>query len=549
MRSNAPRESVEIFVDAEDNDRLNPTLQVRDDVRPVLGVRCTVMCKADAVCDPGQPRAQLLGDFASRSNDRDRLENLVLYQTGHIIPTIGLRQAVELEMEIAPTMTIEGWTIGGRRTVEGEMLACGDSHPFEIFLGVRRHDHRRKDQVEVTPITSGLLEPALDRRHDILQQRPSTVEGMAKETVCHFAGDLRHQRSESGGINRWRTKGVRSWIEGRNHQGVLIELAAKIELGLPFPTSEDGFQRQHDLAHPSRRTRPRLTESLPDMWPDLRAQAEDEAPGADRLQSVGEIRKIHRVASKRDRNRRPEPKMLSRFRAQHQRQKRVVFRFEAERAVVTDLFESPKGGAGSARVLQWGSGIDQHDQIIDGLRARPQRPTRSRKQVATLIFVRILGVDLGSKRIGLAISDEAGAIAFPAGILESRGRKRDIASLARLIVEKNVGRAVVGLPIHMDGRRGPEAEQASKFADALHDASGIPVDTIDERWTSREAERLLQPVPQKRGTKRRKPNRLGPEQRKKGVVDEMAASIILRTYLAQQGNESPVHALDERDGS
>jgi putative Holliday junction resolvase len=106
-----------------------------------------------------------------------------------------------------------------------------------------------------------------------------------------------------------------------------------------------------------------------------------------------------------------------------------------------------------------------------------------------------------------------------------------------LIVEKKIESAVVGLPIHMDGRRGPEAEKATAFANALHQASGIPVATIDERWTSREAERLLQPAPQKRGAKRRKPNRLGPEQRKQGVVDEMAASIILRTYLAQQTNE------------
>ena len=152
--------------------------------------------------------------------------------------------------------------------------------------------------------------------------------------------------------------------------------------------------------------------------------------------------------------------------------------------------------------------------------------------------MRILGVDLGGKRIGLAISDEAGSIAFPAGILESRGRKRDIASLVELIAEKKIESAVVGLPIHMDGRRGPEAEKAIRFAEALREASGIRVDTIDERWTSREAERLLQPVPQKRGAKRRKPNRLGPEQRKQGVVDEMAASIILRTYLAQQASGS-----------
>jgi putative Holliday junction resolvase len=138
--------------------------------------------------------------------------------------------------------------------------------------------------------------------------------------------------------------------------------------------------------------------------------------------------------------------------------------------------------------------------------------------------VRVLGVDLGSKRIGLAISDEDEEFAFPAGILDSRGRKRDIAALRELIREKGIGRAVVGLPIHMDGRRGPEAEKAIQFASDLSESAGIPVDTLDERWTSREAERLLQPAPGKRGAKRRK----------RGAVDEMAASIILRTYLAQR---------------
>ena len=138
--------------------------------------------------------------------------------------------------------------------------------------------------------------------------------------------------------------------------------------------------------------------------------------------------------------------------------------------------------------------------------------------------MRVLGVDLGSKRIGLAISDEEEEFAFPAGVLDSRGRRRDIGALRELITEKRIGRAVVGLPIHMDGRRGPEAEQAIRFATDLSEAAGIPVDTLDERWTSREAERLLQPAPGKRGTKRRK----------KGIVDEMAASIILRTYLARR---------------
>ena len=164
--------------------------------------------------------------------------------------------------------------------------------------------------------------------------------------------------------------------------------------------------------------------------------------------------------------------------------------------------------------------------------------------------MRTLGVDLGSKRIGLAISDEAGDFAFPAGILESRGRKKDIAALCKLVAEKEIGRIVVGLPIHMDGRRGPEAEKAIQFADALHQVSKIPVDTLDERWTSKEAERLFQPPPQKRGTKqRKKPDRLSPEQRNRGVIDEMSASIILRTYLAQRSTPRAKEDLEACNGN
>lgn len=139
--------------------------------------------------------------------------------------------------------------------------------------------------------------------------------------------------------------------------------------------------------------------------------------------------------------------------------------------------------------------------------------------------MRILGIDLGSKRIGLAVSDEGGQIAFPAGILESRGRKRDVAALRAMITERQIGGAVVGLPLHMDGRRGPEADKATRFAAELSKAAGIPVDTLDERWTSMEAERLLAGAPGKRRSDKRA------ERRAKGAVDEMAASIILRTYL------------------
>ena len=142
--------------------------------------------------------------------------------------------------------------------------------------------------------------------------------------------------------------------------------------------------------------------------------------------------------------------------------------------------------------------------------------------------MRILGVDLGHKRIGLAVTDEAGAIAFPAGALDSRGRKKDLARLRAMIQERGIERAVVGLPLHLDGRRGPEAENAVAFARELAKVAGIPVDTLDERWTSNEAERVL--AAGGRPTRKRRDAR-----RRQGTVDEMAASILLRTYLEQRG--------------
>jgi putative Holliday junction resolvase len=150
----------------------------------------------------------------------------------------------------------------------------------------------------------------------------------------------------------------------------------------------------------------------------------------------------------------------------------------------------------------------------------------------------VLGVDLGSKRIGLAVSDSEARIAFPAGVLESRGRKRDLAALREMIREREIVRAVVGVPLHMNGRRGPEADKAIAFAGDLAHSAGIPVDTLDERWTSVEAERILRTSDAgSRAIKQRK-----------GAVDEMAAAILLRTYLelSQREAERPPPASEMR---
>ena len=146
--------------------------------------------------------------------------------------------------------------------------------------------------------------------------------------------------------------------------------------------------------------------------------------------------------------------------------------------------------------------------------------------------MRILGLDLGARRIGLAVFDPEAGLALPSGILDSRGRARDLSALCEMIAEREVQRVVVGLPLHMSGAVGPEARAAQDFANALSEAAGIPVDTLDERWTSREAERLAHlPADGRRGKGRAgRPVERG----RPGPVDDLAATLILQTYLDRQ---------------
>jgi putative Holliday junction resolvase len=139
--------------------------------------------------------------------------------------------------------------------------------------------------------------------------------------------------------------------------------------------------------------------------------------------------------------------------------------------------------------------------------------------------MRVLALDLGEKRIGLAVSDEEARIAFPAGFLERKGSRRDLRALCALVRERRIGSAVVGLPLHMSGRRGPQAEAAERFARELAAAAAIPVELLDERWTSVAAERAL------RETGRRVPQRRG-----RGEVDAIAATLLLATYLDRRRN-------------
>jgi putative Holliday junction resolvase len=137
----------------------------------------------------------------------------------------------------------------------------------------------------------------------------------------------------------------------------------------------------------------------------------------------------------------------------------------------------------------------------------------------------VLALDYGSRRIGMAISDEEARFAFPAGSLNCRGRERDLVALGELISERSIQRIVVGLPLHMDGRRGEMAAAAEKFANAIAEMTGLPVEMLDERWTTREAERTL------------RESRRGHEKRR-GSVDAAAATLLLSTFLERARHAS-----------
>jgi len=134
---------------------------------------------------------------------------------------------------------------------------------------------------------------------------------------------------------------------------------------------------------------------------------------------------------------------------------------------------------------------------------------------------RTLGVDYGERRVGLAISDELGLLALPLDILPVQGAKQVIRDVLRLCQEKQVAVIVVGLPLNMDGSRGPAVEAVERFVLELRRQASRPVEVWDERMSSRQVERMLIDSDVSRA-------------RRKGLVDKLAAQVILQSYLDAQ---------------
>ena len=142
---------------------------------------------------------------------------------------------------------------------------------------------------------------------------------------------------------------------------------------------------------------------------------------------------------------------------------------------------------------------------------------------------RILGLDIGERRIGVAISDPEGRLAVPLRILERRDEAADLEAIADLARSEGVDALVVGYPISLSGEAGPQARQVQAFAHQLAGVSGLPTELRDERLTSVQAERAPGPVRAargRRGARRRRP-----------PADDLAAAIILQSYLDRRRSQ------------
>ena len=131
---------------------------------------------------------------------------------------------------------------------------------------------------------------------------------------------------------------------------------------------------------------------------------------------------------------------------------------------------------------------------------------------------RILALDVGSKRIGVAVSDPLGITAQGLETIQRQNKRKDMETLGRLLKDYAVREVVVGLPLRLSGAEGTQSEKVRRFASELESHFGVTVHLWDERWTSTEANRLLRETElsiKKRGR----------------AVDRMAAILILQSWM------------------
>jgi len=136
---------------------------------------------------------------------------------------------------------------------------------------------------------------------------------------------------------------------------------------------------------------------------------------------------------------------------------------------------------------------------------------------------RILGLDVGSRRIGIAVSDPLGLTSQGLPTLQRQNKRLDFQALGDVIREYEISQIVVGFPLRMSGEEGVQAEKMQRFAEELRERFGLPVHLWDERLTSAQANRLLRETEMS-------------IRRRGQVVDQMAAVLILQSWMEARGS-------------
>jgi len=139
--------------------------------------------------------------------------------------------------------------------------------------------------------------------------------------------------------------------------------------------------------------------------------------------------------------------------------------------------------------------------------------------------MRILGLDLGSRTIGMAISDELGLTAQGLKTIRRKSAQEDLKELATILSQYKIQKVVVGLPRNMDGSLGKQAEKVLEWVESFQKRTGVPVTTWDERLSTVEASRILLEADLSR-------------RKRRGTVDKVAAVLILQGYLDRIGKQS-----------
>lgn len=146
--------------------------------------------------------------------------------------------------------------------------------------------------------------------------------------------------------------------------------------------------------------------------------------------------------------------------------------------------------------------------------------------------MKVLAVDPGEKRIGLAISDPTGTLARPLRVFKHLARDEDARQIVAAALEENVDRIVIGQPLDSEGAVGPQARKSQRLAETLETITDLPIELWDESGTTQAARQSRI----KLGTSRKK---------RRGHLDDLAASILLQDYLLR--NEALVRNVEARD--